>query len=134
MLVVLVNGLPGSGKTTLAKALADTLGLPLFSKDRVKETLADMLGVTPPISPATGTRPAPTGTRSITIPASMTTSGTTGHSRRNRSVSDPSIVWTPRVQWMLRPSPSALWRSEGEPQERIRLLKAAPSSRVSQSL
>lgn len=48
MLVVLVNGLPGSGKTTLAKALADTLGLPLFSKDRVKETLADMLGVTPP--------------------------------------------------------------------------------------
>ncbi|MEU6429559.1 AAA family ATPase [Microbispora sp. NPDC046973] len=48
MLVVLVNGLPGSGKTTLAKALAHALGLPLLSKDRIKETLADILGVTPP--------------------------------------------------------------------------------------
>ncbi|MGI5161693.1 hypothetical protein [Microbispora sp. CA-102843] len=37
MLVVLVNGLSGSGKTTLAHAL----GLPLFSKDRIKESLAD---------------------------------------------------------------------------------------------
>ncbi|MEU4698814.1 AAA family ATPase [Nonomuraea dietziae] len=48
MLVVLVNGLPGSGKTTLAGALATDLGLPLFSKDRIKETLADTLGLTPP--------------------------------------------------------------------------------------
>ncbi|MEU0571050.1 AAA family ATPase [Nonomuraea sp. NPDC005983] len=43
MLVVLVNGLPGSGKTTLAQGLARQLGLPLFSKDAIKETLADML-------------------------------------------------------------------------------------------
>ncbi|MFD1933122.1 MULTISPECIES: AAA family ATPase [Nonomuraea] len=48
MLVVLVNGLPGAGKTTLAKPLADELDLPLLSKDRIKETLADTLGVTPP--------------------------------------------------------------------------------------
>lgn len=48
MLVVLVNGLPGSGKTTLAKGLANALGLPLLSKDRIKETLADTLGVTAP--------------------------------------------------------------------------------------
>ncbi|GAA0952720.1 AAA family ATPase [Nonomuraea longicatena] len=48
MLVVLVNGLPGAGKTTLAKVLAAELGLPLFSKDRIKETLADRLGVAPP--------------------------------------------------------------------------------------
>ncbi|HTX29520.1 MAG TPA: AAA family ATPase [Streptosporangiaceae bacterium] len=43
-LVVLVNGLPGSGKTTLARALSPALGLPLFSKDVIKETHADMLG------------------------------------------------------------------------------------------
>ncbi|WP_165367870.1 AAA family ATPase [Phytoactinopolyspora endophytica] len=47
MVVVIVNGIPGSGKTTLARALADALELPLFSKDSVKETLADMLGPPP---------------------------------------------------------------------------------------
>ncbi|MBF8186037.1 AAA family ATPase [Nonomuraea sp. K274] len=43
MLVVLVNGLPGAGKTTVARGLGRALGLPVFSKDDLKETLADML-------------------------------------------------------------------------------------------
>jgi len=41
--VVLVNGLPGSGKTTLAVALAATLGAQLLSKDAVKEAIATIL-------------------------------------------------------------------------------------------
>jgi ribosomal-protein-alanine N-acetyltransferase len=38
-IVLLVNGIPGSGKSTLAPRLAAELGLPLFSKDLVKESL-----------------------------------------------------------------------------------------------
>jgi predicted kinase len=42
--LVLVSGAPGSGKTTLAHLLSQELGLPLFSRDRLKETLLDELG------------------------------------------------------------------------------------------
>lgn len=39
--ICLVNGLPGAGKSTLAKALAVELGVTLLSKDTVKEVLFD---------------------------------------------------------------------------------------------
>lgn len=42
--VVLVNGVPAAGKTTLARALSVELGLPLLSKDVIKETLFDWIG------------------------------------------------------------------------------------------
>jgi len=42
--LVVVSGLPGSGKTTLARQIAPALGLPLISKDVIKEALFDVLG------------------------------------------------------------------------------------------
>jgi AAA domain len=43
--VVLVTGVPGSGKTTVARALSAELCLPLLSTDAVKESLFEVLGV-----------------------------------------------------------------------------------------
>ena len=42
--IVVVSGAPGVGKSTLAHPLAAALGLPIFAKDTIKETLYDSLG------------------------------------------------------------------------------------------
>jgi predicted kinase len=42
--IVVVTGPPAAGKTTVARALADGLRLPLIAKDPVKEALFDALG------------------------------------------------------------------------------------------
>lgn len=42
--LIIITGLPGSGKTSLALALQGKLNLPLISKDAIKETLFDELG------------------------------------------------------------------------------------------
>lgn len=43
--IVLVSGSPGAGKSTLARPLAAALGMPLLTKDNIKESLADSLGL-----------------------------------------------------------------------------------------
>lgn len=42
---IVITGLPASGKSTVAVALANALALPLLDKDTVLETLFDTLGV-----------------------------------------------------------------------------------------
>lgn len=42
--LIIVSGPPGAGKTRLARPLANRLGLPLFTKDSIKEQFADSLG------------------------------------------------------------------------------------------
>lgn len=44
MYCILVTGIPASGKSTLAAAIAGALRLPWISKDRIKELLFDRLG------------------------------------------------------------------------------------------
>lgn len=44
MICILVSGMPATGKSTLARALGERLGLPVFSKDAIKERLYDDVG------------------------------------------------------------------------------------------
>src|SRR6185437_3895614 len=42
--LIIVTGLPATGKSTLARELARRLRVPLIGKDMIKEPLLDMLG------------------------------------------------------------------------------------------
>jgi len=43
--LIIMHGGPATGKTTLGRRLAETLGFPYFSKDGVKEPMFDHVGV-----------------------------------------------------------------------------------------
>jgi len=58
--LIIINGLPGTGKTTLARRLAADVRLPVFSRDGIYETLYDALecqsnDITPKMGQATFT-------------------------------------------------------------------------------
>jgi hypothetical protein len=42
--LILITGLPGTGKSTLARMIASRYGLPLICKDTIKEPLLDVIG------------------------------------------------------------------------------------------
>lgn len=44
MYCILVTGIPASGKSTMARFLAEAFGLPVISKDRIKECMYDTIG------------------------------------------------------------------------------------------
>ena len=43
--LIIINGLPGTGKTTLGKAIATEFGFPFLAKDELKEFLFDNIGI-----------------------------------------------------------------------------------------
>lgn len=44
MYIILIAGMPASGKTTFAKGLSEELQIPMVSKDEIKEILFDTVG------------------------------------------------------------------------------------------
>ena len=71
-LLVVVSGLPASGKTTVGRVLSEGLSLPLIDKDAILEALFDSLGATTvinggasagPVKRSCSPRPAPPGQR-----------------------------------------------------------------------
>lgn len=44
MYIILIAGMPASGKTTFAKCLSEELQIPMVSKDEIKEILFDTVG------------------------------------------------------------------------------------------
>ena len=43
---ILVSGIPAAGKSTIARLLSHKLGIPVISKDDIKEILFDHIGFT----------------------------------------------------------------------------------------
>ncbi len=97
-MIVVVTGLPGAGKTTLARALASALSRPLFSLDAIKEEVYD--------APGGAKRPK----LEIRLSAEAVLAALLGDARSGSVVDiwlDPTRADRDRLRAMLPPGPSA---------------------------
>ena len=54
MAVIVLTGMPATGKSTICKALAAHFGFPVMEKDAIKEVLFDMVALQGPKEIANG--------------------------------------------------------------------------------
>lgn len=87
--LILVGGLPGTGKSTVAGGIADTLGGVLLSSDRIRKTLAG-------IAPQT---PSPSGYREDLYAPAMTDATYTEVLRRAESLLDEGEAVVLDASW-----------------------------------
>ena len=88
---VVVSGAPASGKTTLARAIAPALGLPLVAKDTIKEALMSVL----PVPDVETSRAIGTASVAALLAVAAETSGAVLESVWHRSRSEPDLQRLP---------------------------------------
>ena len=88
---VVVSGPPASGKTTLARAIAPALGLPLVAKDTIKEALMSVL----PVPDVETSRAIGTASVAALLAVAAETSGAVLESVWHRSRSRPDLQRLP---------------------------------------
>ena len=88
---VVVSGAPASGKTTLARAIAPALGLPLVAKDTIKEALMSVL----PVPDVEASRAIGTASVAALLAVAAETSGAVLESVWHRSRSGPDLQRLP---------------------------------------
>jgi len=88
---VVVSGPPASGKTTLARAVAPALGLPLVAKDTIKEALMSVL----PVPDVETSRAIGTASVAALLAVAAETPGAVVESVWHRSRSRPDLQRLP---------------------------------------
>jgi predicted kinase len=90
--LVIVSGAPGGGKTTLARRLSLDLGLPLLSKDALKEALADAMGAPPDVPASMRLGGGAYSVLYLTVAALLEAgSGAIVESNFRRGISEPDV-------------------------------------------
>lgn len=109
---VVVSGPPASGKTTLARAIAPALGLPLVAKDTIKEALMSVL----PVPDIETSRAIGTASVAALLAVAAETSGAVLESvwHRSRALADPRCLPGDIVEVFCRCDPRIAQRRYAE--------------------